>query len=194
GLVGKPSLHHSTRERVSIFLNGRWIQSNAIARAIVNGYDTLLPPRRFPVAVVHLTMDPRSVDVNVHPAKAEVRFGDDGAVFRTVLRAVRQGLLGAHLVGGMPLAAAVPRPAAGPGAPRRGPPTEEERPHTPGAHAPMAAAPRETPAPAGAHVSELARHARDQGGTAEERPGGDGGPARAPAHVVARRQRRQITV
>ena len=111
GLVGKPSLHHGTRERVAVFLNGRWIQSNALARAIENGYDTLLPPRRFPVAVVHLTMDPRSVDVNVHPAKAEVRFRDESAVFRTVLRAVRQGLLGANLVGGL----GGPRPTLGAG-------------------------------------------------------------------------------
>ncbi|OUM97933.1 MAG: hypothetical protein BAA04_08350 [Firmicutes bacterium ZCTH02-B6] len=110
GLVGKPGLHHGTRERIAVFLNGRWIQSNAIARAIENGYDTLLPPRRFPAAAVHLTIDPRSVDVNVHPAKAEVRFRDDGVVFRTVLRAVRQALLSANLVGGL----GVPRPAAGP--------------------------------------------------------------------------------
>jgi len=99
GLVGKPSLHHGSRERICVVLNGRWIDSGAIARAIEKGYDTLLPPRRFPVAVVHLALDPRSVDVNVHPAKAEVRFRDDGAVFRVVLRAVRQGLLQANLVG-----------------------------------------------------------------------------------------------
>ena len=120
GLVGKPSLHHTNRERICVVLNGRWIDSSAIARAIEKGYDTLLPPRRFPVAVVHLTVDPRSVDVNVHPAKAEVRFRDDGAVFRVVLRAVRQGLLQANLVGGLAPSAfaqpAVPAAAAREGA------------------------------------------------------------------------------
>ncbi|MFO7311468.1 MAG: DNA mismatch repair endonuclease MutL [Bacillota bacterium] len=194
GLVGKPSLHHSTRERVAIFLNGRWIQSNAIARAIENGYDTLLPPRRFPVAVVHLTMDPRSVDVNVHPAKAEVRFRDDGAVFRTVLRAVRQGLLGANLVGGMPLAAAVPRPAAGPEEPRHSPRPEEERAHYPAEVAPLVAAARETPAPAAAGAAALAQHAREAGFASEEIPPGDTVPARAPADVDARQVLREMTV
>ncbi len=115
GLVGRPDVHHSSRERITVCLNGRSIAANALARAIEKGYDTLLPPRRFPVAVIHLTMDPRSVDVNVHPAKAEVRFRDDSLVFRIVLRAVRQGLLGANLVPGLGVAspvAASPDPPA----------------------------------------------------------------------------------
>lgn len=113
GVVGKPGLHHGNRERISIILNGRWIHSSALCRAVEKGYDTLLPPRRFPVAVLHLTVDPRSVDVNVHPAKAEVRFRDDGTVFRIVLRAVRHGLLDANLIGSL---APVPLgPTASPG-------------------------------------------------------------------------------
>lgn len=99
GYVGKPDIVHGNRDRMSVFLNGRWIQSAAIVRAIEQGYETLLPPRRYPLAVIHLTVDPASVDVNVHPAKAEVRFKDDRAVFRAVLRAVRAGLLDANLVG-----------------------------------------------------------------------------------------------
>lgn len=99
GFVGRPEVVHGNRDRMSVFLNGRWIQSAAIMRAIEQGYETLLPPRRYPLAVIHLTVDPASVDVNVHPAKAEVRFKDDRAVFRAVLRAVRGGLMEANLVG-----------------------------------------------------------------------------------------------
>lgn len=99
GFVGRPDVVHGNRDRMSVFLNGRWIQSAALFRAIEQGYETLLPPRRYPLAVIHLTVDPASVDVNVHPAKAEVRFKDDRAVFRAVLRAVRGGLTGANLVG-----------------------------------------------------------------------------------------------
>lgn len=99
GFVGKPDVVHGNRDRMSVFLNGRWIQSAAITRAIEQGYDTMLPPRRYPLAVIHLTVDPKAVDVNVHPTKAEVRFKDDGMVFRAVLRAVRSALLDANLVG-----------------------------------------------------------------------------------------------
>lgn len=100
GYVSKPDTLHGNRDRMSVFLNQRWIQSGSILHAIQRGYETLLPPRRFPLAVVRLTVDAAAVDVNVHPAKAEVRFQDDGAVYRTVMRAVRYGLLDANLVGG----------------------------------------------------------------------------------------------
>lgn len=109
GWVSKPDVVHGNRERMSVFLNGRWIQGAALLRAIERGYDTMLPPRRYPLAVVHLHVDPSAVDVNVHPAKAEVRFKDDGAVFRAVVRAVREALLGSNLVGSVSQA----RPVAG---------------------------------------------------------------------------------
>lgn len=116
GFVGSPEVVHGNRDRMSVFLNGRWIQSAAVLRAIEQGYETLLPPRRYPLAVVHLTTDPAAVDVNVHPAKAEVRFKDDRAVFRAVLRAVRGGLLAANLVGslssGRPIVTGSPPAAA----------------------------------------------------------------------------------
>lgn len=99
GYVSKPDKLFGNRDRMSVFLNKRWIQSSSILHAIQRGYETLLPPRRFPLAVLRLTVDAAAVDVNVHPAKAEVRFQDDGAVYRTVMRAVRHGLLGANLVG-----------------------------------------------------------------------------------------------
>lgn len=103
GYVGKPELRHGNRDRISIFLNRRWIQSNAIAHAIQRGYETLLPPRRFPVAIIHITVDTAAVDVNVHPAKTEVRFQNDSDVYRAVLRAVRAALLDANLIGTLPL-------------------------------------------------------------------------------------------
>ena len=98
GYVGKPHIVHGNRDRMSVFLNGRWIQSAAIMRAIEQGYETMLSPRRFPLAVIHLTVDPATVDVNVHPAKAEVRFKDDRAVFRGVASGERRSD-GGQLVG-----------------------------------------------------------------------------------------------
>lgn len=113
GWVSKPDVVFGNRERMSVFLNGRWIQSAALLRAIEQGYDTMLPHGRHPLAVVHLTLDPAAVDVNVHPAKAEVRFKDEGAVFRAVMRAVREALLGTDLI--QPVTRARPLEAAGPG-------------------------------------------------------------------------------
>lgn len=101
GYVSKPDTLHGNRDRMSLFLNQRRIESSSLLHAIQRGYETLLPPRRFPLAVLHLTVDARSVDVNVHPAKAEVRFRDDGAVYRAVMRGVRYALLEANLIGGV---------------------------------------------------------------------------------------------
>lgn len=114
GFVGKPDAVHGNRDRMSIFLNGRWIQSPSLLHAVQRGYETMLPPRRFPLAVLHLSIDPKAVDVNVHPAKAEVRFQDDGAVYRTVLRAVRYALLEGNPVGTLELKGQPesPRPVA----------------------------------------------------------------------------------
>src|SRR5690606_30940397 len=193
GLVARPTWHHGNRERLTVVLNGRAIQSPAVARAIEKGYDTLLPSRRFPVGVVHITMDPRAVDVNVHPAKAEVRFRDDSLVFRVVLRAVREGLLGANLVAGLAPGEAVPPPVPPAGGGRApgfqvresyGPPPRLRQHEPPNAgESPQAHAPLGSQEPAG---GQGLSHAQDLGGTdpwATDAEGED-----------ARRQLREMTV
>ena len=82
----------------TVFVNGRWVQNRMLYAAIERGYESLLAHRRFPLAVVHITIDPSLVDVNVHPAKTEIRFRDESDVFRTVMKAVRSALLQADLV------------------------------------------------------------------------------------------------
>lgn len=94
GYISPPSVHRSNRREVTLFLNGRWIQDAALAAAVVQAYQGLLMVGRFPIAALFLTVPPESVDVNVHPAKAEVRFREPEAVFATVQRAVRATLLG----------------------------------------------------------------------------------------------------
>jgi DNA mismatch repair protein MutL len=94
GFISPPSVHRSNRREVTLFVNGRWIQDAALAAALVQAYHGLLMVGRFPIAALLINLAPEDVDVNVHPAKAEVRFRDPEAVFATVQRAVRATLLG----------------------------------------------------------------------------------------------------
>jgi DNA mismatch repair protein MutL len=89
GFVGPTSVHRANRGYITLFVNGRWVQDLRLTYAIIQAYHTLLPVKRFPVAFVCVTMPAEDVDVNVHPAKTEVRFRDGDAVFRAVQRAVR---------------------------------------------------------------------------------------------------------
>nr|MCW1969261.1 DNA mismatch repair endonuclease MutL [Anaerolineae bacterium] len=96
GFVGLPTLDHNSRSRITVFVNGRPVQDIKLASAVVQAYHTLLMVGRYPVAVVMVAVPSEDVDVNAHPAKAEVRFRDANAVFSALQRAVRKPLL-AHL-------------------------------------------------------------------------------------------------
>ncbi len=76
GYLGKPVMTRSHRNFEIYFINGRYIRSNLIARALEEGYREYLMQHRFPFCVLHITMDTRQVDVNVHPTKMDVRFSD----------------------------------------------------------------------------------------------------------------------
>lgn len=89
GFVGPTSVHRANRGYITLFVNGRWVQDLRLTYAIIQAYHTLLPVKRFPVAFISVTLPAEDVDVNVHPAKTEVRFRDGDAVFRAVQRAVR---------------------------------------------------------------------------------------------------------
>jgi len=93
GFVGPPSLHRANRGYITLFVNGRWVQDAPLTYAVIQAYHTLLPSGRYPLAVAMVRLPPEDVDVNVHPAKAEVRFRDGDAVFRGVQKAVRRTLL-----------------------------------------------------------------------------------------------------
>ena len=93
GLAAAPQVSRAGRGYVSLFVNGRWIQSRRLAYAVEEAYRGLLMVGRYPIAVLHLRLPLEEVDVNVHPTKAEVRFRDESAVFGAVQRAVRAALL-----------------------------------------------------------------------------------------------------
>ena len=95
-LLGLPEHARSTREGQQFLVNRRWVQSPLISQALRQAYGNLLPAGRFPAAVLWLTIAPQLVDVNVHPTKREVRFVDEGAVFRLVAGACAQVLAVLH--------------------------------------------------------------------------------------------------
>lgn len=92
GIAGPPSLHRGNRAAISIFVNGRWVQSRPLTFAIVDAYQSQLPVGRHPIAALAIGVGDDDVDVNVHPAKAEVRFRDERLVGRAVRHAVAAAL------------------------------------------------------------------------------------------------------
>ena len=92
-LISPPDVSRSTRGQISLLVNRRWIQSRALTFALEEAYQGFLMERRHPLAVLHITVPPQDVDVNVHPAKLEVRFRKEREVFSTLQRAVRGALV-----------------------------------------------------------------------------------------------------
>jgi DNA mismatch repair protein MutL len=95
GLVSQPRLSRGTRDGVLIAVNHRPVVSRALGFALEDSYRGALERGRYPIAVLDIGLDPQLVDVNVHPAKREVRFRDEGAVFVALQKAVRAALTGA---------------------------------------------------------------------------------------------------
>ncbi|MFH0846856.1 MAG: DNA mismatch repair endonuclease MutL [Chloroflexota bacterium] len=93
GMVGSPSLNRPSWDYLSLFVNRRWIVSRTLAKAVESAYHGLLMTGRHPVAIVNVFLPPAEIDVNVHPAKTEIKFRNEGAVFSLVERAVRQTLV-----------------------------------------------------------------------------------------------------
>ncbi len=92
GFIGQAGLSRQTRAQQLIFVNGRAIESGLITAAIREGYHTALMKGQYPVTFLFLNLDPAAVDVNVHPAKREVRFRDPTAVREAIVHSVQQTL------------------------------------------------------------------------------------------------------
>ncbi len=92
GLIGRASISRSTRSQQLVFVNGRAVENATINHALREGYHTALMKGQFPITYLFLELDPAAVDVNVHPAKREVRFRDPGLIREAVVAAVRRTL------------------------------------------------------------------------------------------------------
>ena len=92
GFIGQAGLSRQTRSQQLVFVNGRAIESNLITGAVREGYHTALMKGQYPVTFLFVQLDPAAVDVNVHPAKREVRFRDPNGVREAVVRCIQQTL------------------------------------------------------------------------------------------------------
>lgn len=98
GFLGRPEVSRSSRSFETFFINGRMLRSKELSAGLEEGYRTDLMQHRFPFAVLHLTMNPADVDVNVHPSKMEVRFTDRRAVFQFLNESVHAALHSTELI------------------------------------------------------------------------------------------------
>ena len=88
GLVGKPGVSRTSRTEMVTIVNGRPVDNRTMAYSLVESFHTLIPRGRYPIAFLFLDIDPHAVDVNVHPAKREVRFRNESAVRNLIISAV----------------------------------------------------------------------------------------------------------
>lgn len=93
GFSSPTSLTRASRREITFFVNGRWVQDAALSSAVVQAYHSMLMVGRYPLTLLFLQLSPQEVDVNVHPAKSEVRFRHQDKVFSAVQRAIRHALL-----------------------------------------------------------------------------------------------------
>ncbi len=98
GFLGKPLISRGNRSYENYFINGRYIKSALITKAIENAYAGFVMQHKYPFAVLHLTIEPSWLDVNVHPTKMELRFRNEETVYETLYTAVRSALEGKELI------------------------------------------------------------------------------------------------
>jgi len=96
GLMGAPGVSRATRESQHLFVNRRPVENRGLNYALLEGYHTALMKGRYPVCCLFLELDPAAVDVNVHPAKREVKFHHESEIRRLMAQAVRETLLAFH--------------------------------------------------------------------------------------------------
>lgn len=97
GVLGKPEVSKRTRGLQYLFINGRAIKNRSLEHAVISAYEYLLPEKTYPLFALFLDIDPRHVDVNVHPTKAEVKFDDERGVYGMLQTIVRKALGTAEL-------------------------------------------------------------------------------------------------
>lgn len=101
GYIGKPTFSRSNRRDEHFIINGRYAQAKNIQHAVEEAYRQIMAPRKYPFFVLSIQLPLDQVDVNVHPAKTEVRFREEGRVYQLCMRGVRSAL-NPHLLGSEP--------------------------------------------------------------------------------------------
>lgn len=92
GFIGKPIISRGNRNYMNYFINGRYIKSSTIHKAIEDAYQPYTMQHRYPFTVLHFTVAPELVDINVHPQKMEIRFSDAQGIYQSVYHAISEAL------------------------------------------------------------------------------------------------------
>jgi DNA mismatch repair protein MutL len=100
GFISHPEFTRSNSKNIFLFVNKRFIRDNSITHAVLSAYRQVIPARRYPAAVLFIDLPAADVDVNVHPAKMEVRFKDSRGIYELVSQTIAQALAGAGNVKG----------------------------------------------------------------------------------------------
>ena len=98
GYLGEPTLNRSNRNFEIFFVNGRYVKDKIISKALEEGYKQYLMMHKFPFAILHIRMDPSMVDVNVHPAKLEVRFNNQALLYDFIKTSVENVLSAQEMI------------------------------------------------------------------------------------------------
>lgn len=98
GFIGKPVIARSNRNFENYYINGRYIKSSIICKAIEEAYKPFMMQHKYPFTLLHFTIEPEFLDVNVHPTKMELRFRDGEMIFRTIRDAVSDALMHKELI------------------------------------------------------------------------------------------------
>ncbi|MBR6537874.1 MAG: DNA mismatch repair endonuclease MutL [Lachnospiraceae bacterium] len=98
GFIGKPVVSRGNRNYENYFINGRYIKSSVVSKAIEEAYRSYMMQHKYPFTALHISMDTAMIDVNVHPTKLEVRFSDSEAVYYAVYHGVRDALAGKNMI------------------------------------------------------------------------------------------------
>ncbi len=98
GFAGKPVIARSNRNFENYFINGRYVKSSLVAKAIEEAYKPFMMQHKYPFVLLHLTIEPEYLDVNVHPTKMELRFRDGERIYRMIYQAVSDALAHKELI------------------------------------------------------------------------------------------------
>lgn len=98
GFLGKPEINRSNRNFENYFVNGRYVRNDILTKAVEEGYRAFLMQHKFPFFVLHFHMEPSEIDVNVHPAKMEIRLVHSSLLFEQISQSVKEGLHKTELI------------------------------------------------------------------------------------------------
>ncbi|WP_099468148.1 DNA mismatch repair endonuclease MutL [Konateibacter massiliensis] len=98
GFIGKPVISRGNRNYENYYVNGRYVKSSIVSRAIEEGYKTFMMQHKYPFTALHFTIDGDLLDVNVHPTKMELRFSNQEEIYKFIFRTIQEGLTRKELI------------------------------------------------------------------------------------------------